>query len=64
MQDIIIKKKGISLLMELKKMQQEKIKKYIKRSINPCEFYAEKIYNAIKEIGTDDKVLIRFLSSK
>ena len=62
------KKKGISLLDAIEKNATGKNKEILKEvfinTINPCELYAEKIYNAIKGIGTDDKVLIRVLSSR
>ena len=62
------KKKGISLLDAIEKNATGKNKDILKEvfmnTINPCELYAEKIHNAIKGIGTNDKVLIRVLSSR
>ena len=62
------KKKGISLLDAIEKNATGKNKEILKEvfinTINPCELYAEKIHNAIKGIGTNDKVLIRVLSSR
>ena len=62
------KKKGISLLDAIEKNATGKNKEILKEvfinTINPCELYAEKIYNAIKGIGTKDKDLIRILSSR
>ena len=40
------------------------LKEIVYGNIIPHELYAEKIYNAIKGIGTNDKVLIRVLSSR
>jgi hypothetical protein len=62
------KKKGISLLDAIEKNATGKNKEILKEvfinTINPCELYAEKIYNAIKGLGTNDEDLIRVLTTR
>ena len=62
------KKKGIPLTDVIEKNATGKNKKILKEvfynTINPCELYAEKIYNAIKGLGTKDEDLIRVLTTR
>ena len=62
------KKKGIPLTDAIEKNATGKNKKILKEvfynTINPCELYAEKIYNAIKGLGTNDEDLIRVLTTR